>query len=109
LLAAENNTRFLRGCVEDFHRVNFADQESGRIYLRMESGAPTLMDPVPLQAAIRDADTLAAVRAVAPDALAGEIAAAEGPQYLSRYDCKVATEGFNAVPTLGVWAETSGC
>jgi hypothetical protein len=109
LLAAENNTRFLRGCVEDFYRVNFADQESGRIYLRMESGAPTLMDPVPLQAAIRDADTLAAVRAVAPDALAGEIAAAEGPQYLSRYDCKVATEGFNAVPTLGVWAETSGC
>ena len=87
--------------------MNFADQESGRIYLRIESGAPIWVDPPSCKRRFAIRTRCAGVRAVAPGALAGEIAAAEGPQYLSRYDCKVATDGFNAVPTLGVWAAAS--
>jgi hypothetical protein len=99
LLAAEHNMSFLRRCVEGFHHVNFADQASGRMYLRMESGSAVWIDPVPLQAAVRDPDTLAGIGAVAPRALRGEVAAADRPLTLSRADC---------VATLGVWGDSPG-
>ena len=38
LLAPENNTGFLRQCVDRFREINFADQNTGRIYLRIASG-----------------------------------------------------------------------
>ena len=96
-LAAEHNMSFLRRCVEGFRHVNFADQASGRIYLRMESGIPVLVDPVALQAAIRDPDTLAGVRAVAPRALTGGVAMADRPQNLA------GGGSGRALHTLGVW------
>jgi hypothetical protein len=105
LLAAEHNTSFLRRCVAGFRHVNFADQASGRIYLRIESGNAVWFDPVPLQAAIRDPDTLAGVRAVAPLALRGEVAEAERPLTLARADCG-ANDSSNVEPTLGVWGDT---
>jgi len=97
LLAAEHNMSFLRRCVEGFRHVNFADQASGRIYLRMESGIPILVDPIALQAAIRDPDTLAGVRAVAPRALSGGVATTDQPLDLCG--------GSSGSPlhTLGVW------
>ena len=101
LLAAEYNLSFLRRCVEGFRHVNFADQASGRIYLRMESGIPVWVDPVALEAAIRDLDTLAGVRAVAPRALSGGVAAAERPQHLRA----VGLDGSRR--TLGVWGVDS--
>jgi hypothetical protein len=100
LLAAEHNTGFLRRCVEGFRCVNFADQRSGQIYLRLLSGNPVMVDGEAMQAAIRDPDTLAGVRAVAPRALGGEAAGpADGPQYLRGHD------GAAAVPTLGQWGD----
>jgi hypothetical protein len=104
LLAAEHNTSFLRRCVEEFRRVNLADQASGRIYLRMESGMPVSMDPEALQAAGRDPDTLAGVRAVASGALRGEVAAADRPQYLHARHGGLAT-GSAGAPTLGQWGD----
>jgi hypothetical protein len=96
-LAAEHNMSFLRRCVEGFRHVNFADQASGRIYLRMESGIPVLVDPVALQAAIRDPDTLAGIRAVAPRALSGGVAMADRPQNLC------GGGSGRALHTLGDW------
>ncbi|GAC1331419.1 MAG: hypothetical protein NVS9B2_02520 [Steroidobacteraceae bacterium] len=101
LLAAEQNMSFLRRCVGAFHRVNFADQASGRIYLRMESGVPVWVDPVQLQAAVCEPDTRAGVWAVAPRALGGEVAGPAGPLHLNPADGG-AGDGSD-VPTLGVW------
>ncbi|HLN48458.1 MAG TPA: hypothetical protein VK251_03030 [Steroidobacteraceae bacterium] len=107
LLDAERNTGFLKRCVEAFRIVNFADQASGRIYLTIERGNPVLKDPVPFQAAVLDADTLAGVRTVAPRALYGDVAPANRPRYLSRYDCGGANDGSNATPTLGAWGDST--
>jgi hypothetical protein len=108
LLAAECNTGFLRRCVEAFRVVNFADQASGRIYLTIEGGKPVIQDPVPFQAALLDADTLAGVRAVAPRALGGDVAPADRPRYLRRYDRGGGGNGSNATPTLGAWGDVIG-
>jgi hypothetical protein len=96
-LDARHNTRFLRRCVGGFRRVDFAEQATGRIYLRIESGTPVWMDAALLQAAIADPDTLSGLEAVAPGALRGETAPAAGPQYL--YD----EEGAGGARTLGSW------
>jgi hypothetical protein len=44
LLAPEHNLGFLRRCLQAFKEVNFADQRSGRIYLRVRCGVPMLID-----------------------------------------------------------------
>ena len=97
LLGAEHNTGFLRRCVQGFRTINFADQATGRIYLRIESGVPVSMDGPAFRSAITDPDTLSGVRAVAPGALRGEVANSGGAQYLPG-------EGAaGAAPTLGQW------
>lgn len=100
LLAAEKNVDFLKRCVNGFHRVNFADQASGRVYLHIENGAACSLDPTAFQTAIAHPDTLAAIRAVAPDALRGSVRASERPAYLH------ADEGRGA-PTLGQWGPSA--
>jgi hypothetical protein len=102
LLGAEHNTGFLRRCVQGFRTINFADQATGRIYLRIESGVPVSVDGAAFQAAIADPDTLSGVRAVAPAALRGEVANSGGAQYLPG-------EGAaGAAPTLGQWGSAAG-
>jgi hypothetical protein len=63
LLEPAQNTEFLRQCVERFRAVNFADQASGRVYLRLESGRPAWADPNALARALGDRDTRAALNA----------------------------------------------
>jgi hypothetical protein len=94
LLAAEKNVEFLRRCVKGFRRANFADQSSGKIYLKIESGIPVSIDAAGLRAALANADTLAGVRAVAPGAVTGEVPAAAHEEHLS---------GSGARQTLGQW------
>src|SRR5208283_3775373 len=108
LLAAERSTSFLRRCVEEFRYAAFADQASGRLYLRMESGRPVSIDPEALQGAVRDPDTLAGVRAVASGALRGQVAAADRPQYLNAHRAGAGT-GPAAAPTLGQWGDAANC
>jgi hypothetical protein len=87
--------------VQGFRTINFADQATGRIYLRIESGVPVSVDGVGFQAAICDPDTLSGVRAVAPGALRGEVADTGSPQYLPG-------EGMaGASPTLGQWGDAA--
>jgi hypothetical protein len=106
LLGAEQNTGFLRRCMQGFRTVNFADQATGRIYLRIESGVPVFMDGAALQAAISDSDTLSGVRAVAPGALSGAVPDSGGPpQYLpGSVSGSASGAGMaGAAPTLGQW------
>jgi hypothetical protein len=49
LLAPEHNLGFLRRCIQVFREVNFADQKSGRIYLRISSGVAAQIDHSMLQ------------------------------------------------------------
>ncbi len=106
-LDAERNTGFLTRCVDAFRIVNFADQASGRIYLTIERGSPVLKDPVPFQAAVLDSDTLAGVRTVAPRALGGDVAPADRPRYLRRYDRGGLDCGSSPTPTLGAWGDSA--
>lgn len=68
-MAPENNTRFLAACVSRLPAVNFADRNSGRIYLRTEHGKMVWTDPEALAAALTNAETRAGIAAVAPQAL----------------------------------------
>jgi hypothetical protein len=96
LLAPELNTDFLKRCVESFRWVNFADQASGRIYLRIESGVPIWKDSSALQTAVSSPDTLAGIRRVVPDAVCAKVPDSQRVEYLC-------AEDGSRPPTLGSW------
>jgi hypothetical protein len=98
LLEPQYNTGFLKRCVDGFRQVNFAEQSTGRIYLRIECGTPVSIDSARLEAAMADPDTRSALQAVAPAVLRGEVADAGGARYLG------GKEGAGAESTLGQWA-----
>jgi hypothetical protein len=93
VLSPEHNLGFLKRCIERFREVNFAVQATGRIYLRIEAGAPRLVDREALQEAVADPDTRAALRAVAPDAFDTSVPAADHPLYLGALEHGPATLG----------------
>jgi hypothetical protein len=101
LLAPEKNTDFLKRCVETFRSVNFADQATGRVYLRIERAAPIMKDSAAFEMAALDPDTLAGICAVAPDATRGEVSEAREAQYLR------AKSGTGLLPTLGQWGRSA--
>jgi hypothetical protein len=76
--------------------VHFADQASGRIYLRIISGVPVWADREALAAATSDPDTRAGLAATAPAVFDGALPAPPRPSYLD--------ELFGAAQTLGRWA-----
>jgi hypothetical protein len=98
-LAPEHNVGFLKRSIDAFREVNFAAADTGRIYVRIRSGVPVLVDREALQKAIADPDAHAALRAVAPGIFAGEGRTVERPQYLEGAD------GTAAGPTLGQWGQ----
>jgi hypothetical protein len=102
LLAPALNTGFLRECANRFRDVNFADQATGRVYLRLESGAAVWADPDALVRASGDADTRAGVAAIAPKVYSGGVPAPDGPRRL-RHDA-----AGQAIPTLGRWGDRAG-
>jgi hypothetical protein len=108
VLAPGHNIGFLRRCLETFRQVNFAEQATGRLYLRIESGKPTLIDREALQAAATaDPDVGLALRLVAPGAFetgaceSGALLATAAPQYIS------AANGAAAETTLGEWGRAT--
>jgi len=96
-LAPMRNAGFLLQCAERFPVVNFADQDSGAIYLRIAGGVPLVVDGPRLHAALADADTRAGIAAVAPDV--GEQARPSPAQPIRLQDI----EGFANAHTLGRW------
>jgi hypothetical protein len=95
-LRASQNVDFLKRCVTHFRTVNFADQDTGRIYLRIEAGRPTYRDGALLLIALSDPETFAGIEAVAPAVIHGEMVHA-APLYLQ------GENGGAAPPTLGKW------
>jgi hypothetical protein len=95
-LAPSRNTGFLRQCVDQFHAVNFADQASGRVYLRVIDGRPAWADRVALACALADPDTRAGLASTVPAALDAALPTHDGPLYLR----DIAT---HAICTLGDW------
>ena len=83
IVAPGNNTAFLATCVARFREVNFADQATGRIYLRVERGVPVWADADALQRAIADPDTRAGLAAAVPAAITGRLPAPGGPQFVA--------------------------
>jgi hypothetical protein len=75
-LAPRENVRFLAQCIAEFAELNFADQATGRIYLRVSRGEPQWIDEVELSPDAHDA-----LRAVFPGL--GEPRAASSAQYLA--------------------------
>jgi hypothetical protein len=96
-LAPERNTGFLRQCVERFRAVNFAEQSTGRVYLRLEVGRALWADPEPLDRALSDPDTRAGLGATASGALERDLARPDRLRVLTQAD-----DG-RPIHTLGRW------
>ena len=101
LLAPENNTGFLKQCIDKFREINFANQDTGRIYLRIVSGKPVWADREALERAASNPDARAGLLAMAPAAFDRALPAPNRPMYLSEIT------GANQARTLGRWG-TSG-
>jgi hypothetical protein len=99
LLAPEHNVGFLKRSIQAFREVNFASQATGRIYARIRSGVPVLVDREALQQASADPGTYAALRVIAPGVFEGEGEAVDHPQFLQE------SAGPVAGPTLGDWGK----
>jgi hypothetical protein len=76
------NAGFLHQCIERFATVNFADQASGRIYLRVARGEAALVDRDALAGALADTDTRAALAQVLPGAPLAALPAFEQPEFV---------------------------
>ena len=101
-LRPEHNTGFLKQCVERFDVVHFADQRTGRIYLRIERGSPAWADADALRTALDDPDARGGLAAIAPG-LAGRVRPAPAkPTYLRD------VPGFEQPHTLGRWGIPDG-
>jgi hypothetical protein len=92
-MAAARNTQFLEQCARRLPRLNFADRDSGRVWLRIAQGRVQWLDPVALAQALHDSETCAGIGAIAPQVLANTGAAAE-PAWLPPEE---------RIHTLGDW------
>jgi hypothetical protein len=99
-LAPANNTGFLEQCGERFREINFANQQTGRVYLRLTAGRLAWVDRQALETAASNPDTLAGVMAVAPDAFEHE-PAPNPPLYLAELP------GVRQAHTLGRWGDSA--
>jgi hypothetical protein len=91
MLTPGYNVGFLRRSIDAFQQVNFAEQGTGRVYLRIQAGVPVMVDREAFQKAVDDPDTRAALDVVVTGDLPKTI---DEPQYL---------EESPAEPTLGQW------
>ncbi|MGA0033171.1 MAG: hypothetical protein ACO3HA_07530 [Burkholderiales bacterium] len=96
-MAPQRNTEFLAQCLRRLPAVNFADRDSGRIWLRTEHGKAVWQDPQIMEAALADPETRAGLEAVAPQALAAVAPAGAVPRTLTDTE---------RVHTLGAWGWT---
>jgi hypothetical protein len=96
-LAPERNTAFLVACAKRLPRLNFAEQGSGRIYLRLEANAPVWVDREALNVALRDPDTRAGIEAVVPGIAHRALPGGEAPAFL------VDRVRAERIHTLGQW------
>ena len=100
-LAPARNIGFLRACLSRLVRVDFADPESARVYLRAEEGRAEVIDETALAATSSCPDTAAALEALFPGL--------SGPPGARR--CREAAPGLGRTldsretHTLGRWGD----
>jgi hypothetical protein len=92
-----DDARFLRNCIAKFRQINFADHTTGRVYLRVRSGAAAWIDKAGLDDALTSPETRAGLSATLPalfkpnaianghDAYLAEIASADHPHTLGAW------------------------
>lgn len=97
LLAPARNVGFLRQCLDRFPEVNFADQATGRIYLRVIAGKPAWADREALAHALANDDTRAGLAEALPAALERTLASVQAPAFLGEM------AGVEPTATLGDW------
>ena len=97
LRAPENNTAFLRQCVARFQGVSFADQATGRVYLRVVSGSPIWADPEALARAASDPDACAGLAHTVPGVFDRALPRPDGHRHVAD------TMGDRPCHTLGRW------
>jgi hypothetical protein len=97
LLVPQNNTGFLKQCIDRFREINFADQDTGRVYLRMVAAKPVWADREALERAASNPDTRAGLLAAAPAAFDRALPAPDRPTYLGEI------AGAKQARTLGRW------
>ena len=92
-------TEFLRRCIRQFPIVNFGNQATGQIYIRMEEGVLAWVDQGELQAAVTDEEVLLRLRGGVAEAFKRDAPQFDGVRYLNE----------NALaPTLGQWGTWRG-
>jgi hypothetical protein len=96
-LAPERNAGFLVECAKRLPRLNFADQASGRIYLRLTAGSPVWSDAAALHTALANDETRAGIAAIVPDIAGRTIAGSGTPMFLAEH------LGAERIHTLGQW------
>ncbi|MGE5088034.1 MAG: hypothetical protein ACM3QY_02820 [Candidatus Levyibacteriota bacterium] len=102
LLAPEKNAGFLSRCVQRFAEVSFADQASGRVYLRVVRGRPVWADRAGLARALEDPDTRAGLQVTIPGWADGSVPDAAQPRFLRDDD------ELRHLRTLGSWGDRTG-
>jgi hypothetical protein len=97
-LEPQYNLGFLKQCIGGFREVIFAEQASGRIYLRMLAGRAVLMDRELLDRMVRDPDVRVSFEMLVPDAINGTVGTCNKAQYLGDPRSRVSSS-----PTIGAW------
>ena len=100
MLAPEHNTGFLRQCVERFRGINFADQATGHIYLRVDSAKAVWADREALAQAVSNPDTRAGLSNTVPAALDPALPGPDRRRHLTD------AMGGRQPHTLGHWGAT---
>lgn len=96
-LSPAANATFLRACIEGFRQLNFAEQDTGRIYLHVLEGKPVWRDDEAFERAMADADTRAALAATLGSASSQALPGPDTPAFLD------AVSGAETAATLGEW------
>ena len=99
-LEPHHNLGFLKQCISGFREVIFAEQVSGRVYLRMVGGRPTLVDRELLARMLDNSDVRVSFDAIAPGILNAGSPESPRAQYLR--DLKSSAH----LPTIGSWGES---
>jgi hypothetical protein len=93
-MAPERNVDFLLECARRIPAINLVDRDTGRIYVRLESGKLTWADPAGFERALEDADVRAGLVALAPEAVRSGCYPRGAPEDLDA----------DRLHTLGHWA-----
>jgi len=96
-LEPQRNAEFLKRCIQSFRQVNFAEQLTGAVYLRVQAGVPVWVDRQVLSKAMADDDSRTGLKSALPQPLIDGIPSADSPMLLRDII------GSTPIHTLGAW------